>query len=675
MCGICGIVNFNADDAVDPRLIEKMTDALSHRGPDDEGYFVAGNAGLGHRRLSIIDIEGGRQPIFNEDESSVIVFNGEIYNFLDLRKKLVSLGHTFRTRSDTEVILHAYEEHGDDCVTHLRGMFTFAIWDRRKKRLLLARDRLGVKPLYIYKGRNFLAFASEIKALLEHPEIPRQLEEGALDLYLSLRYVPGPRTMFKNIFKLQPGHTLTLGPSGLKIRKYWDIEYAPGEHHPCDFYLERFQQLLEESVRLRLISEVPLGIFLSGGLDSSAILAAMSRISGSNRVKSFSVGYEAARAEEDEANEFNYARLAAAAFDAEHHELHLGADKFGDFLPELVWYLDEPLADPTCIPLYFISRLAKNYVTVILSGEGADEILAGYHIYWRMLALERVYSRLPLSVSSLARRLAPYVPGESVRHLLSLTGIPLQSRYRGVSRAFRPNLKRQLFGGNGGRRTDEKLEEVFGGYFDAVAHASPLDQMLYVDIKTWLPDDLLLKADKMTMANAQELRVPFLDHKLVEFAAGVPAELKIQGGSGKALLRRAMKGVLPKTIIGRVKKGFPVPTNPWLRHNLKGLAREALLGSNSACRDYLDGRVLERVVVDHESGRVSRHQEIWTLLIFEYWHRVFMDQSVSPALRSVPRRADAPRHPAHSRDRVLSGRNERDRVTTHKSGRVSLSIF
>ncbi len=624
MCGICGIVNFNTDDKVDPRLLERMTGTLYHRGPNDEGYFIDRNVGLGHRRLSIIDLAGGRQPIFNEDGTSVIVFNGEIYNYADLTNDLVARGHTFKTRSDTEVILHSYEEHGDECVTSLRGMFAFAVWDRRKKRLLLARDRLGIKPLYIYQGRDFFAVASEIKALLDHPDVPREVDQEALDLYLALRYVPGPRTLFKRIFKLQPGHTLMLDSSGVKVRKYWDIEYPQPEPRPFESYLQRFEQLFEESVRLRLIAEVPLGVFLSGGLDSSSILAAMSRLSGAERVKSFSVGYEASGRQEDEANEFAYARLAASAFNAEHHEFRLSARDFGDFVPELVWYLDEPLADPTCIPLYFISRLARNHVTVILSGEGADEILAGYNIYRRMLALESIYSRLRPLVSSVAPWLAARAPGESVRHYLRLAGLPLQSRYRGITRGFRPELKKQLLQRNGAGKGEEKFDGVFAGYFDAVPHASPLEQMLYVDIKTWLPDDLLLKADKMTMANAQELRVPFLDHKLVEFAATLPAELKIQRGYGKALLRRAMQRILPEAIIQRGKKGFPVPTDPWLRFKLKDFAREALLGRDSACRDYLDRSTLERVVEEHEAGRISRHQEIWTLLIFEFWHRVFI---------------------------------------------------
>src|SRR5437870_310330 len=391
MCGICGIVNFNATEPVDQHLVERMTSAQRHRGPDDDGYFIENNVGLGHRRLSIIDLSGGKQPIFNEDGSVVVVFNGEIYNYADLTGDLMARGHQFATRSDTETIVHAYEEYGDQCMRDFRGMFAFAIWDRRRKRLLLVRDRLGIKPVYYYEGKDFFVFASEIKSLLQHPDVPREVDPQAVDQYLALRYVPGPRTMFKNIFKLQPGHWMTVDANGTKIGKYWDLEYS--SDRKVD--LEEFQHLLEESVRLRLISEVPLGVFLSGGLDSTAMLAMMSKITGGERVKTFSVGYEtngSADAEIEEANEFSFAREAATHFSAEHHEFRLTARDFRNTIPTMVSHLDEPMADPTCIPLYFISKLARNYITVVLSGEGADETMAGYTLYRKILALEKMRS-------------------------------------------------------------------------------------------------------------------------------------------------------------------------------------------------------------------------------------------------------------------------------------------
>jgi len=630
MCGICGIVNFIESDPVDRVTIERMTEALAHRGPDDAGYFVQGRVGLGHRRLSIIDLSGGRQPIFNEDRSAAIVFNGEIYNHRDLAAVLTTAGHTFKTRSDTETILHAYEEYGDDCVDQLRGMFGFAIWDGRKRRLLLARDRLGVKPVYYYRNGRFLAFASEIKSLLEIPSIPREVNLEALDMYLSLRYVPGPQTMFKNIFRLQPGHILVAGDHGVRTTKYWDIDYPDPEPRTPEYLLERFRDLLEESVRLRLLSEVPLGVFLSGGLDSSAILATMSKIAGGDRVKTFSVGYEASGAEEEAANEFEYARLATDAFACEHHEYRLDAKNFAEFVPDLVRYLDEPLADPSCIPLYFISKLAREHITVVLSGEGADEILAGYGIYGRMLALDRIYRG-----SGALGRLAPWIarltPSERLRHYVRMCGQPLETRYRGVSRGFSAEGKLRLVGEDRMEQSERRLQEIFGGYFKTVEKASPLDQMLYVDAKVWLPDDILIKADKMTMANGLELRVPFLDHKLVEFAATLPNASKIHGKGGKTLLRSAMRGVLPDAIIDRPKKGFPIPIRSWLRTSLRQFTRDQLLARDSACSRYVDRAETARLVQEHEQGRVDRSQEIWTLLVFEFWRRHFIENHPRPA--------------------------------------------
>jgi len=632
MCGICGIVHFDRSRPIDGPLLERMADKLAHRGPDDEGYFLDGHAGLGHRRLSIIDLAGGKQPIFNEDHSAAIVFNGEIYNYKDLTTELVAQGHTFHTRGDTEAILHCYEQYGSQCVQHLRGMFAFAIWDRRQELLFLARDRLGIKPVYFYKGESFFAFASEIKALLELPAVPRELDMEALQWYFSLRYVPGPRTMFKNIFKLQPGHTLELDKGQLHVEKYWDLPKEPSPRRNLSDCLEEFEQLLEESVRLRLMAEVPLGVFLSGGLDSSSILAAMSKITGGERIKTFSVGYEAGSAEEEQSNEFYYAGMAAKAFDAEHHEFRVEARDFGDFLPDLVWHLDEPLADPSCIPLYFISKLARNHVTVVLSGEGADEILAGYSIYKKMLALEHARRFLAPLPALLAPGLARLIPGEAYRNYLQMAGLPLESRYRGVSRGFRPELRKQLLRQCDPNGPERVLDEIFLPCFQQTRGRAPLDQMLYTDTKVWLPDDILLKADKMTMANALELRVPFLDHKLVEFCAGLPPRLKLHGQWGKFLLREAMCEKLPQPILRRSKKGFPVPTAQWLRRPLRDLTHDALLSSSSACRFYLDHRVLEQVVLDHERGLANREQELWTLLIFEFWHRQFLERRLEPGV-------------------------------------------
>ncbi len=658
MCGICGIVNFNRTEPVAHDLLERMTSAQAHRGPDDYGYFVENNVGLGHRRLSIIDLSGGKQPIFNEDGSVVVVFNGEIYNFADLTVDLTSRGHTFKTRSDTETIVHAYEEYGVDCMKDFRGMFAFAIWDRRQKRLLLVRDRVGIKPVYYYKGKRFFVFASEIKSLLQHPDVPREVDPEALDMYLALRYVPGPRTIFRNIFKLQPGHWLTADETGVKIGKYWDLKYPPlplGEagaerrvraSSPESLtgssaalsqrerdYIEEFAHLFEESVRLRLIAEVPLGVFLSGGLDSSSMLATMSKITGGERVKTFSVGYEISgpgAAEAEESNELLYAREAAAHFGAEHHEFCLTAQDFKNAIPLIVRHLDEPMADPTCIPLYFISKLARNYITVVLSGEGADESMGGYALYRKIAFLEKV--------RKVAGPLAPAFPtlanlpfGDRLRGYLRRAGTKLEDHYHGVVKGLSLEKRLALTGPERVEKSERQLSELFVSYFRNVAGTSALNRMLYADTKVWLPENLLLKGDKMTMATAVELRVPFLDHKLLEYLARIPDSLKVRGSQGKWILRQMMGTVLPPSIIHRTKKGFPLPAVSWLRYEMRDFVRETLLARDSACRKFFDPQAIEEIVTLQEKGKISGFQEVWSLLVFESWHKQFIENSAASA--------------------------------------------
>jgi asparagine synthase (glutamine-hydrolysing) len=598
-----------------------MAGSMVHRGPDDDGFFIGGPAGLGFRRLSIIDVEGGHQPIWNEDRSAAIVFNGEVYNYRDLAAELAAAGHTFATRSDTETILHAYEQYGDDCVRHLRGMFAFAIWDVARQRLLLARDRLGIKPLYYYHDSHFLAFASEIKALVEIPEIPRELDPAAFDEYLSLRYVPGPRTMFRNIWQLQPGHTLVLENGAVQVRKYWEIDYPEPARTSLPQLREEFMHLLDESVRLHLMSEVPLGLFLSGGLDSSAILAMMSR-AGCGPVQTFSVGYEPAGPHEQDVSEFEYARLAARTFGAVHHEYRQTATEFEEFVPSLVRSLDAPMADPACIPLHYISKLAREHITVVLSGE----ILAGYGIYPRMLALEKL-NRVP-GVQTIAPWIARVAPSEAIRQYVRMSGQPLEQRYRGISRGFRDETKRLLIGEERMRQSNLRLQERFDHYYSDARGTSPLNRMLHVDTKVWLPDDILVKADRMTMANSLELRVPFLDHRMVEFAATLPLRAKLNGSHGKSILRDAMRGILPDIIIDRPKQGFPVPLASWLRGPMRSFTRDHLLGDDSASCRYLSRPALTRVVEDHEQGKADRSEELWTVLVFEIWHRHFMGSGV-----------------------------------------------
>lgn len=626
MCAICGILNFDHSDIVDRTTIENMTKTLMHRGPDDDGLFVEGQVGLGFRRLSIIDVSGGHQPIFNEDGSAAIVFNGEIYNYRDLASRLAGAGHTLATKSDTETILHAYEEFGDDCVQHLRGMFAFAIWDRKRRRLLMARDRLGIKPLYYYRNGRFLAFASEIKALLEVAGVPREVDGEAFDQFLSLRYVAGPQTMFKGIFRLQPGHTLVADESGVHIQKYWDIDYSSQTSDSPLQIAASFEEILEESVRLRLISEVPLGLFLSGGLDSSAILATMNKVAPGQTVKTFSVGYQASCPQEEEDCELKYARLASSELGSDHHEFRLSAQDFADFIPDLVWHLDEPLADPSCIPLYFVSKLAREHIKVVLSGEGADEILAGYGIYPKMLTVDRIHRNFP-ALGRMAGQFARFTGPERLRRYLRMAGQPLQESYQGVCRGFDAETRRRLIGEDRMQHSEAKVNELFEGHFEAARKATPLNQMLYVDTKVWLPDDLLIKADKMTMANGLELRVPFLDHKLVEFSAALPDSSKLGKRGGKSLLREAMEGVLPQAILHRPKKGFPVPIASWLRGPLRQFTRDHLLSSGSACNSWLERTEVKKIVEEHERGLTDRSQEIWAMLVFQFWHSHFIENS------------------------------------------------
>jgi asparagine synthase (glutamine-hydrolysing) len=635
MCGIAGVLRFDPSARVELPALRAMADAIAHRGPDDEGFFVDGNVGLAHRRLSIIDVAGGCQPLFNEDRSAVVVQNGEIYNYAELTARLAQRGHRFQTASDTEVIVHGWEERQEESVADLRGMFAFALWDRRRRRLLLARDRLGIKPLYYHLSPRHLAFASEIKALLELPDVPREVDREALDLFLSLRYVPGPRTIFRGIRKLEPGHLLVWDAKGLRIRRYWDL---PRGEESEGAAARRFAELLAESVRLHLVSEVPLGVFLSGGLDSTSLLAVAGEVERRS-YKTFTVGYEPISSEAREANEFTYARLAAESFRAEHRELTLADVDFQDWMADLVWHLDEPLADPACVPLFFISRLARRDITVALSGEGADEILGGYTMYRRMLGFERLHRFAPESLARLAPLVARWAPDGRLSRAVRLLGQPLPARFRGVSRAFFPELKAELLGAGGAGGASPLVDEVFDRHFAAIAGAPPLEQMLYVDVKTWLADELLAKADKMTMANSQELRVPFLDHRLVEFAARLPPALKVRSGSGKVLLREAMDGLVPEAIIDRTKKGFPVPTASLLRR-LGGFTRDLLLDPRSACRSCFDLAVVERLLDEHERGAARREHELWSLLVFELWHGLFIDRRFQPA-RRTPRLAHA----------------------------------
>ena len=624
MCGIAGIYNYRDSCPVDLSRLKGMAAVQVHRGPDDEGFYAHGPVGLAHRRLSIIDREGGHQPMFNGDGSVAIVFNGEIYNHMELRRDLEPKGHVFRTRSDTESIIHAYEGYGDVFQRRLTGMFAFALWDSRRRRLVLSRDRLGIKPLYYAFNRGQIIFASEIKALLTMEGVEPRVNPDSLEAYLNLRYVPGPLTMFKDIFKLQPGHTMTVENGQVSIRSYWDIEFGEqprNEQQAAD----EFEALLHDVCRSHLMSEVPYGVLLSGGVDSSAILAVLRSVLKEG-VTTFTVGYKGS----ETVSEFNYARLVSSPQDGWHHELELHAEDFAAWIPKLVWHLDEPVGDPACIPLYFLARYAKSHATVLHSGEGADEILAGYSIYNKMQMMSRLQSSL---LSPLVRAVGQgmeWFDGHSKSvHYLRLLSQPLEGRYRGVSGHFMNGYRDALVRGSSLclKPDGTYWTNTFADYFGRVKTACDLNRMLYVDMKAWLPDDLLVKADKMTMAASVELRVPFLDHRLVEFAARLPATYKLRGGQSKYLLRKVMKRYLPRQVIHRTKMGFPVPVAAWLQNGLYSLASEVLLNPHNALSRYFNLDQIRNMLLLHRSRQVNLGDELWGLLVLEYWFQEFKVQS------------------------------------------------
>ena len=639
MCGIAGIVGSAGLADLDRHRVLAMRDILAHRGPDEAGIFVDDRAALGHRRLSIVDLAAGKQPLANEDGTIWISFNGEIYNHADVRAGLESKGHVYRTKSDTETIVHAYEQWGDDCVHRLRGMFAFAIWDGRRRRLLLARDRLGVKPLYWTHSGGRLIFASEIKAILASGLVTAVADETALPELLSTRSLAGSGTMFKGIHKLLPGHVLAFADGRIAIRQYWDVPVgrdtaAPQRDRAAD--IRRFRELLEESVRLRLMSDVPLGVFLSGGIDSSAIAALMARMID-RPLQTFSVAFK------DRAyNELEYARTVSRAIGADAHEIVIDDRDFFAALPRLVWHEDEPIAHPSSVPLFFVSRLARERVTVVLTGEGSDELLAGYGKYPRTMLNWRagaIYSRLvPQAARAAVADAAGRLPGRlgkyarrsflGVAHSEDLTfydafaGIPLSAQ-RSV---LDPRLARLA--------DSRHAYAPSMAYFDAAAGrpgAGLLDRMLYADMKTYLVE-LLMKQDQMSMAASIESRVPFLDHRLVEFAAALPADRKLSGFSTKRILRDSIRDVLPREILERPKMGFPVPFALWARGAWNGVLRDVLLDRRSRERGIVTPAALERVLaVPSPAGRqpaaVGAHDAdaLWALLNLELWYRTFID--------------------------------------------------
>ena len=636
MCGINGIAFSSRSGRVVSRSeLVAMRDVITHRGPDDEGIFIDRNVGLGHRRLSIVDVSRGHQPMTNEDATVHIIYNGEIYNHADYRESLEAKGHTYTTHCDTETILHLYEEHGQACVDYLRGMFAFAIWDQRKQELLIARDRLGVKPLYyVHTADGSLYFGSEIKTVLEARAVKPEVNYAVLSDYLANHAPSGEETLFVGVKRLLPGHVMTWSDGEVSIRRYWDVDFSKHTDERDDrTYIKQWSELFRESVRLRLMADVPLGMFLSGGIDSSAIAAVMSGMV-SEPIKTFSVAFA-----EREANELEYARLVADTYKTNHHEVVVSPEQFFEALPRLVWHEDEPLAHPSSVALYFVSHLASQHVKVVLTGEGSDELLAGYGRYRRTiwnLEMGRRYNKLTPSIArnSIRNQIERTLPSGRLRQKLMRTFLvlspELESIYFDNFAVFSAPMQQNMFTRTARERIGSidpyrELRRVLA----RVKDLSLLDGLLYADIKTYL-HELLMKQDQMSMATSIESRVPFLDHKLVEFTARMPDTMKLRGGTTKFVLRESMKGVLPERILSRSKMGFPVPIGRWFRGPFKSVIDEYVLSDRALARDIFEPDFVKRLVSLHQSGE-DHSERLWALLNFEIWLRQFVDGDQSSA--------------------------------------------
>lgn len=630
MCGICGIIDYTCGSRVEDGLIRKMATRMKHRGPDDEGVYVGSDSpavGLGHRRLSIIDLTAsGRQPITNEDKTLWLVLNGEIYNYKVLRKELEAKGHIFTSNTDTETVLHLYEEYGESFLQHLRGMFAFAFWDTREKKLLLARDRVGKKPLLYSHKNGVFCFASEFSALLESGHIRKTIRLRSLDLYLTLGYVPAPFTIYEDVFKLLPAHYLVLKDNKVTLTPYWTLEY----NNKLDISEEDAQaeimRLLREAVSIRLYSDVPIGAFLSGGIDSSTVVALMSELSG-KRVKTFSIGFE-----EKDYSELQYARNIAEKFETEHHELIVKPDAL-KILPLLVERYGEPYADSSCIPTYYISEQTKRYVTVALNGDGGDESFAGYERYQAMILAE-VLKKVPWPAGLIFKHLARLLPDNvdpknrlrRIKRFLEAAALPFNKRYTRWVAFFNEDLQKELYSAEFSHRLSSfNAPGPLDSWLNGHEELAILDRLLNTDVHINLPDDLLVKVDITSMANSLEGRSPFLDHKFMEFVARLPAGYKLRGLVKKYILKKSVSGLIPPENIYRRKMGFGVPLRQWFRREMKEFLTETLLSPFSLKRGYFRPEVVKGMIKEHTAGKRDYTFQLWSLLMLELWHQRFID--------------------------------------------------
>ncbi len=617
MCGIAGVCEFDPAARADGHVLARMASVIAHRGPDDEGIRTWGPVGLAHRRLAIIDLTSGHQPMLNASGSIGVVFNGEIYNFQDLRRALAQRGRVFRTTSDTEVVLAAYEAWGDEAVARLDGMFALAIWDDSDRRLLLARDRLGKKPLFYYHDGRRLIFASELKSVLCHPGVQRELSVTALDAYLSHTYIPAPDSIFTGVKKLEPGHLLTVENGRVTERRYWALAFRdapPPSEADC---LDTIDRLVQRAVRGRLLSDVPVGAFLSGGLDSSLVVGMMARFS-ERPVKTFTIGFD-----ERGFSELDDARVVARHFGTEHHELIVEPSAV-DLLADMVWHFDEPFADASAIPTYYVCKMAAEKVKVVLSGDGGDEVFAGYTRYVAARA-RRVDGVVPgwvrrAVLQPLVRRLPIEWPGRNRLYGLA-HGRPERGGY---GLGVYPYVKDALVGADF-RATVARSGDAADALWEEAATLPMLSRLQWVDTMSYLPNDILVKLDRMSMAHSLEVRSPLLDHHLVEYMASLPPELKVRGGMGKYLLRRYASRWLPRSVLEKKKQGFAVPAARWFRKELAPFAREVLLDPQTLSRGYVRPSEVRRMLRSHQEGRRDYSVWIWLLLVLEFWHRVFWD--------------------------------------------------
>jgi asparagine synthase (glutamine-hydrolysing) len=626
MCGICGVVS-SADPAIlSHEILRKMCQPLYHRGPDDEGYYLDSNAGLGMRRLSIIDLTSGDQPICNEDGTLWLVFNGEIYNFRQLRTQLEGKGHVFKTNSDSEVIIHAFEEFGYECLNQFNGMFAFAVWDVNRRSLFLARDRIGIKPLYYWAYNHGLVFGSELSALLAHPNVPRNVDYIAVDQFLTLEYIPSPRSILQGVNKLLPGHYLLFHEDQLTLKQYWDVPiYESGL--TAEDSIEELRYLLKDSVRLQLVSDVPLGAFLSGGIDSSTVVAHMSD-EVSDPIKTFTIGFR-----DDSYDETQFARMVSTRFGTEHHEEILRPD-ISDLADKLIGHLDEPLADFSIFPTYLVSKIASRFVKVVLSGDGGDEVFAGYDSYVAQI-YDSVYSRVPARIRrGIIPNLVSFIPPQATKkgainkakRFIEGSALPAtlqHSRWmiflnpEQRDALYQPWFKRSL----NGSFPYAELEK----HFEKVAHAEPLAQQQYVDIKSYLVDNILTKVDRMSMAASIETRVPLLDHRIVELALNLTGDQKIRGQKTKIILRQAMRGYLPTEVLDKPKQGFSIPLKHWLNGPLRPMMADLLSEQSIQRRGYFDSRIIADWIEEHNKGRVNHSHRLWSLMVLELWQRKTLD--------------------------------------------------